>query len=55
MSNITVRQQPTYIVLSLFFWAFVALKVGFGYAWSWWWLLMPAVPVLARIFSHFNF
>lgn len=34
-------------VAGLIFWAFVLIKAG-GHvlaAWSWWWLLLPVVPV----------
>lgn len=38
-------------VFSLFFFAFIAIKVaGVQFAlWSWWWLLMTPVPVLALL------
>ncbi len=37
-------------VLGICFGVFVAMKVV-GCAWSWWWLLMPIVPVLAELFQ----
>lgn len=36
------------IIGTLGFWAFIAIKVaGTSLAsWSWWWLLMPVIPVI---------
>lgn len=33
------------------FWAFIAIKVaGTSFAaWSWWWLLLPVVPLMSLV------
>lgn len=39
----------TIFVNAVFFWVFLAVKIG-GVslvAWSWWWVLFPPVPVIA--------
>jgi len=35
-------------VLAVAFWAFIAIKLAGTSlaAWSWWWLLMPPVPLI---------
>lgn len=35
------------------FWAFVLIKVAGTSlaAWSWWWVLLPLIPVLAFVFD----
>lgn len=30
----------------LIFATFIALKVGLAVSWSWWWILMPLVPII---------
>lgn len=41
---------------ALFFWGFIVTKViGHTFAlWSWWWILLPVVPVLGEVVHHFN-
>jgi hypothetical protein len=41
---------------ALLFGGFIAGKLVGGYiaTWSWWWLLMPIVPVLGTIIHHFQ-
>ena len=36
------------IIWSLSFWGYIAVKVAGTslVAWSWWWLLMPVMPIL---------
>ena len=39
------------VIGGLCFWSFIAIKVAGSSlaAWSWWWLLMPVVPVLSLL------
>lgn len=41
---------------TLFFWFFLAVKVGGTSlaAWSWWWVLFPPVPVLGLLVSQWG-
>lgn len=38
------------------FWAFVAIKVAGTSlaAWSWWWLIVPIVPILGLLVERFS-
>lgn len=50
MSNENGR---TSFIVALWFPLFIAMKiVGPCAAWSWWWLLMPIVPVLGEIIKR---
>lgn len=50
-SKSTTYRAPLAVYNGFCLVAFVAIKIG-GAAlasWSWWWLLLPAVPVTARL------
>lgn len=46
-----MAQQILKIVWPVTMWTFIAVKVaGTSFAmWSWWWLLLPPVPVVSLI------
>jgi hypothetical protein len=52
----SVTYHPFVIVWPIVFWGFIAIK-AFGHtfaAWSWWWVLLPIVPVLAEIARYYG-
>jgi hypothetical protein len=50
-----VKHVPT-ILWSLSFWAFVAIKVAGTSlaAWSWWWILIPPIPVVGLFVARYG-
>jgi len=50
------ESRNTVVSFGLVWWWFLIVKiVGHIYAaWSWWWVLMPIVPVIGQIVLHFG-
>ena len=40
----------------LVFWSFIAIKVAGTSlaAWSWWWMLLPVIPIFGLFVKHFG-
>ncbi len=52
----SVSVNATNVLYTVVFGGFIAIKLAGTslVAWSWWWLLMPIVPVLSLAVKHFG-